>query len=77
LKRYYGKINVVYQKFHTYRHTFATTLSKAGIPIQVTADLLGHDSIEVTAKYYIDISEEEKIRAIETIQISPLIAAND
>jgi integrase len=44
-------------------------LSRKGTPIQVCSALMGHESILTTAKYYIDISDEEKKDAIATIKI--------
>ena len=35
------------------RHTYGTDAQAAGIPIDVLADLMGHESIETTRKYYI------------------------
>jgi len=71
LKRYYKRIGVPNKVFHTYRHTFATKLSRAGVPIQVLSKLLGHESIQVTNKYYINISDEEKRDAVSKINIKP------
>jgi integrase len=75
LKRYYMQQGVPNHNVHTYRRTFATMLAQAGVPIQVLSALLGHESIEVTAKYYVDISDDEKLNAVEKIQIkTPLLA---
>ena len=52
---------------HTYRRTFASKLARTGTPIQVLRDLLGHEDIAVTAKYYINISSDEKRTAIESL----------
>lgn len=67
LKRLYKRIGVPYHKFHAYRHTFGTNLSRAGVPIEVTSKLMGHASIDVTAKYYINIEAERRRDAIEKI----------
>lgn len=37
---------------HDLRRTFATHLRDAGVPIEVTAALMGHSSITITARYY-------------------------
>ena len=34
------------------RHTFATDLQKAGVPINVAKELMGHEDISVTANTY-------------------------
>ena len=65
--RYYRKIGVPCRGFHTYRHTFATELVEAGAPIEVVSKLLGHSNINVTAKYYVSISEQTKAQAIRNL----------
>lgn len=67
LERLYKKIDVPYHKFHDYRHTFGTNLSRAGVPIEETSKLMGHSSIEITAKYYINIATMRKLEAVEKI----------
>ena len=67
LERLYKKLGVPYHKFHSFRHTFATNLSRAGVPIEETSALLGHSSIEMTAKYYVDISTKRKMEAMKKV----------
>ncbi len=55
LKRLYERIGVPYHRFHAYRHTFGTNLSRAGVPIEETCRLMGHENINVTMKYYINV----------------------
>jgi integrase len=43
--------------FHGLRHTGATLLLRAGVPLKVVSDILGHASISFTAKTYIHIGE--------------------
>ena len=40
------------------RHTYCTDLEKAGVPINVASRLMGHSSLELTAKIYTHDSEE-------------------
>lgn len=47
---------------YTLRHTYGTRAQKAGVPIDVLADLMGHEKIETTRKYYIDDNLESKER---------------
>lgn len=68
-QRYYRKIGVEAKGIHTYRHTFATKLCEKGVPIQVVSALLGHSSINVTAEYYVNISNEEKQKAINALAL--------
>lgn len=38
-------------RFHDTRHTFATRLSQAGVPLQAIQIMLGHSKIATTARY--------------------------
>lgn len=60
LSRYYKKIGVEPKTMHTYRHTYASNLCRFGVPIQTACDLLGHDSIETTARFYVNVAEDSK-----------------
>ena len=53
--------------FHSFRHTFATNFSRAGVPIEQTAKLLGHSDIKVTEQYYLAVRNEEKLDAVNKI----------
>lgn len=63
LSRYYKKIGVEPKTMHTYRHTFATNLCRAGYPIETARELLGHESIETTARFYVNVSQASKLEA--------------
>ncbi len=39
-------------KFHGMRHTCATLALKAGVPVRVVADRLGHKGVEITMNIY-------------------------
>ena len=67
LKRVYRRIGVPDHKFHSFRHTFGTNLSRVGVPIETIRELMGHSEIGVTAKYYINIGADRKKDAIERI----------
>ena len=67
LNRFYRRVDVPAHKFHAFRHTFGTNLSRAGVSIEETAKLMGHSDIQITAKYYINISAERKKDAVEKI----------
>lgn len=70
LNRYYQRIGVEEKNIHAYRHTFGTNLCRQGVPIQTASKLLGHDDISTTAKYYVNVSDEEKARAIEKLAVN-------
>lgn len=65
--RVYKKIGVRPLGFHVYRHTFGSHLANTGTPIQTVSALMGHESIATTAKYYINVSNEVKKKAIAGI----------
>ena len=67
LERVYNKNGIPHHKFHAFRHTFGTNLSRIGVPIEETSALMGHSSISVTAKYYIDISAKRKQKSLEKL----------
>lgn len=62
--RVYKTIGVRPLGWHVYRHTFGSHLANTGVPIQTVCDLMGHESIATTAKYYINVSSEVKRAAI-------------
>ena len=67
LERFYKRNGIPNKKFHAYRATFCTNLCKNGVPIQVASKILGHSSIEVTAKYYTSININEMSEAISKL----------
>lgn len=64
MKRYCKGIGVEFKGWHAFRRTFGTKLASKGVPIQVLCKLMGHQNIEVTAKFYINVSTDEKKDAI-------------
>ena len=46
------------------RHTYATDLQSADVPINVAKDLLGHKEISMTARVYTHLSEEAFAAAV-------------
>lgn len=78
LARYYKRIGIepyktgksdapVYKSPHCFRHTFATNLAAAGVPLDEAAALLGHSDISMTAKYYINVDADRKRSAINKL----------
>ena len=49
---------------HAFRATFATNLAKKGVRLEIARRLLGHSSIEVTAKYYTAVTDDDKEDAV-------------
>lgn len=54
-------------KPHTFRHTFCTRLVSKGVPLTTVSKLAGHSSIDTTARFYINSSKEEKMRAVSLL----------
>jgi integrase len=52
---------------HTLRHSAATTMLEAGIPIHVVSRQLGHSSINVTVDVYGHVSDDGAKAAMETL----------
>lgn len=67
LERVYKSCGVPYRNFHAFRHTFGTNLSRAGVPIEDTASLMGHSNINVTNRYYIFVDANRKRDAVNKI----------
>ena len=67
LDRLHKDAGVPQYGFHVYRHTFGTRLASSGVALQTLSSLMGHSDISVTAKYYINIPETEKIEAIKKL----------
>ncbi|MGI5243394.1 tyrosine-type recombinase/integrase [Dactylosporangium sp. CA-139066] len=49
---------------HVLRHGFATRLLRAGVPIEVVPELLGHSSPQTTAQAYAHLTVEDHRRAL-------------
>lgn len=50
-------------KFHALRHTAATLMLEAGVPLKVISELLGHSSIAVTSDLYTEVLDSLKADA--------------
>ena len=52
---------------HLFRHTFATRLIRKGVDLTTVSRLAGHASVNMTAKYYIQTTKEDKRNAVEKL----------
>ncbi len=52
---------------HIFRHTFATRLIQLGVELTTVSKLCGHSSVNLTARYYIQTSRQEKMDAINLL----------
>ena len=51
---------------HVLRHTFGHNLAAQGVPIQIIADLMGHESLETTRRY-VQPGHEDMTAAVEKL----------
>jgi integrase len=56
---------------HALRHSFASRLARAGVPITHAQKLLGHSTVEMTARVYTHLGQEEMRAAIDRIETGP------
>jgi integrase len=68
LRRYLKRAGITKSRvtIHTLRHSYATHLLEAGIPLTVLQRLLGHNKIETTLRY-IHLSKEAQVDAVAII----------
>ena len=52
---------------HLFRHTFCTRLIKKGVDLITVSKLAGHSTVNMTAKFYIQTTREEKKEAVEKL----------
>lgn len=52
---------------HLFRHTFATRLLRKGVELTTVSKLTGHSTVNMTAKFYIQTTREEKQIAVEKL----------
>lgn len=52
------------RRFHSSRHTAATLLLEAGVPLEVVSAILGHSSIGITAGVYAKVRSDLKRRGL-------------
>lgn len=62
-----GKATGIHLYPHKFRHTFCTRLIAAGVPITTVSKLAGHSGVDTTARFYVNISREEKQSAVNLL----------
>ena len=57
------KVNIRPITQHQFRHSYATYLISSGIPINTVSKLLGHSSVDTTARIYVhqDLTQEKRV----------------
>ncbi|MGG0270553.1 tyrosine-type recombinase/integrase [Bacillus toyonensis] len=66
MKNYLHSIGLTDYSAHSLRHSFCRNLVDANQPLQIIAQLAGHESLETTRRY-ITPSEIDLRRAVESI----------
>lgn len=67
INKFYDDINVPHKNIHTYRSTFCTQMCRCDVPLEVASKMLGHKSLEVTAKHYQLIKNDTMEEAMEKL----------
>lgn len=68
LKRLCIKIGVEPKGWHAFRHTYGSRYAAAGVPIEQVCKLMGHSDITVTAKYYLNVTSDQKRNAASMVE---------
>jgi site-specific recombinase XerD len=63
-------------KWHDLRHTFASRLRQAGVPLETIAELLGHKSLSMT-KRYAHLAAEHLYDAVQRLSAKPSDPTSD
>ena len=58
------RIGLLEQRFHDLRHFHATQLLRAGTPLHVVAQRLGHRDAMVTATTYAHVTSDQEVNAL-------------
>ena len=66
-QRLLKRAGVRYRSFHNIRHTYATKLFEARVPLITISHLLGHANTNITANVYISVMPKEKESAAEEL----------
>lgn len=51
---------------HEIRHSHATILLRAGVPVHIVSKRLGHKDVTITLNVYADVLPEDDDRAVDT-----------
>lgn len=66
-QHFLDKANIPHRGIHCLRHTYATQLFHAGVPIKTVQTLLGHSDIKVTERIYIHVMPNAKLDAVQSL----------
>lgn len=63
-----GELGIVFN-FHALRHTHATMLIEAGVPIKAVSDRLGHGTVRTTLETYVHTTDSMKTDAVNKFEM--------
>lgn len=58
----------IHFNFHALRHTHATMLIEAGVPVKAVSDRLGHGNVRTTLETYVHVTERMKYDAVDKFE---------
>ncbi|MGH9192253.1 MAG: tyrosine-type recombinase/integrase [Acidimicrobiales bacterium] len=64
-----NQAGVEYRRFHATRHTAASMLLDADVPLEVVSAILGHSGLAITSDVYAKVSQDAKRRALSTLDV--------
>lgn len=67
IKKYCRIADIEEISAHVLRHTFCTRLMSENVPIPVISKLAGHSSIQTTMNFYVHVTRNDKINAVEKL----------
>ncbi|MBO8138713.1 MAG: tyrosine-type recombinase/integrase [Desulfotomaculum sp.] len=67
LKKYCRIAGIENISTHILRHSFCTRLMSKNVPIPVISKLAGHSNIQTTINFYVNVSRQSKIEAVNKL----------
>jgi len=67
IQRMCDEVGIIGFRFHDCRHTFATRLIQAGMPLAEVSKLLGHTTLGITFTHYVNADSTTVVRATELL----------
>ena len=62
-----AKADIQHKKFHSMRHTYATRLFEADVPIKTVQKLMGHSDITTTMNIYTHVMPEKMTEDVQKL----------
>ncbi|WP_170126865.1 tyrosine-type recombinase/integrase [Helicobacter anseris] len=69
INRFLARCNISYQKSgcHIFRHSFGDFLVSKGVDLKIIQELLGHQNISTTAKFYTRAGDDVKTKSLKAV----------